>query len=347
MHGYHVRCTWGDKCVSSTDISQEKFDRVVDIICKKIKKVYLPKQIVIHKHYYADGYIDEQGLHRYGRKSPTENDKTLKLIKHIESLMEEKLKGCHIIEFPDYVLGAAKHVFGVCSLHYHSLYYEYVREALEIIFQHSSDEKILLSHLRDNYSMQFKMMRMELLGEIKNRIIEKEIDNIIRLEKYGNKSPRVEDISQLLLDQDYIYGYLDVLYMLRDKISVLIAVRDTSGGGVEDNFLLRKLKRLGFYKYPAKLWRMYVGIIFRGTVLVDYAPDKARDAAIIEHKIGDLEIKLQSEAYPDGDKAVIEINGNDYAKNKRGINIVVCNATDGKVLDSISYDMYNMDRFAR
>ena len=67
----------------------------------------------------------------------------------------------------------------------------------------------------------------------------------------------------------------------------------------------------------------------------------------VEQLIGDTKIKIKSEAFRKGNKALIQVAGRDYSQNKRGINIVVCDAFDGKVLDSVSYDSHIMDCFYR
>ena len=336
----------GNKYLPSTDIERAEYDKAIEIICSRIKQVYKPEQIILNKHYYAEGYIDETGFHRYIRDLFDENDKTLELIKYVESVVEKYLEGCHVINFPDNVLGASEHIFGICSLHYHSSYYDYVRESLEVIFQGLQEEKILLNLLRYNYSMQFKLMKMERLAEIRGKVMEKEIDNIVSLGNWTNSPVASEKNARFLQEQNDICEYLDVLYMLRDKITILLAVRDTSGC-YSDSIVLKKLKKLGFRNFPARVWWMYAGIIFKGTTLIDCTSDEAEKPVEVVQQIGNSKIRLQSKAFHQGNQAVIEIDGKDYSQNRRGFNIVVCSACDGQVLDSVSYDSHVMDYFSR
>ena len=260
----------GDKRIQCTDIELKKYEQAVEIICTAIRKIYEPNHIILNKHYYAQSYIDDKGMHRYVRDlfDENENDKTLQLIKYIESLVKKQLEGLHIIEFPDDVLGDAKHRFGICSLHYHPMYYDYVREALRIIFHGNSDKKSCLKQLRYNYSMRFAMLKLEMLAEIKNRILERELYAIVCIGKWNVQDYGRENICRILVQQEDVSSYFDVLYMMRDSIIVLMATKDTSGF-YGNSLALHKLKRLGFKNFPSKVWYMYAGIVFRGVALID------------------------------------------------------------------------------
>ena len=91
----------GYEYVPGTSIDRAEYEHAVEVICGEIKKVYRPEQIILNKHYYAESYIDDRGIHKYVRLLPDETDKALELIKYIESLLEKHLAGCHIIDFPD------------------------------------------------------------------------------------------------------------------------------------------------------------------------------------------------------------------------------------------------------
>ena len=336
----------GYEYVPGTSIDRAEYEHAVEVICGEIKKVYRPEQIILNKHYYAESYIDDRGIHKYVRLLPDETDKALELIKYIESLLEKHLAGCHIIDFPDDVLGDPNHRFGLCSMHYHPMYYEYAQEALEVIFRGAAEERFMLKQLRCSYSMRFKLMKMEKLAETRNKIMERETDNIACLGSWGNSPDRSEDLTMILRSQESICEYLDALYMLRDKIIVFMAVRDTPGF-YEDSIILRKLKRLGFTDFQNKLWWMYAGIIFRGMSLINRAADAPEMSVEVEQLLGGMTIYLVSKSWRAGDQAVIEVNGSNWAPNRRGINLVVCCAADGKIVDRVSYDSHLMDFFSR
>ena len=336
----------GIRYVPSTSINRSEYRRAVEYVCREIKKVYNTGQIIINKHYYADAYIDNTGIHRFVRFLADENDETLALIKYIESLLEEELQGCHIIESPDIILGAAEHRFGIYPLHYNELYYEYVREALDVIFRGAPEESFMLKQLQNNYSMRFKVMMLEAQLGQSGKYFEREIDNIVKIGASEIFPAKAEDISEILHNQDDICGYLDVLYMLRDKIIIFLAVKDTPGFYV-NGIILEKLKRLGFTNFPTKLWWMYVGVIFKGVALINQPADGPERPIEIVQFMGSTKVLMRSKSFRAGNEALIEMNGQNYCKNRRGINLVICNAFDGKIVDSVSYDSHVMDFFSR
>ena len=106
-------------------------------------------------------------------------DERRALMDEMYDILKEKFDGCHIIEFPHYVIGDSNHKFGTFGLYYHSLYDEYGKNAIDIICQrHSSkEEKILLDELMERYSYKFLELRHEI--EKKHRAIEKKGKSII------------------------------------------------------------------------------------------------------------------------------------------------------------------------
>lgn len=59
-----------------------------------------------------------------------------------------------------------------------------------------------------------------------------------------------------------------------------------------------------------------------------------------ELKLNDTVFTLSSAGYTEGNVAIIKINGIDYSKNRRGLNIVVLNKNTGEILDSCYADAY-------
>lgn len=64
------------------------------------------------------------------------------------------LEGCHIVEFPDNVIGDTNHKWGRALLHYVPEYYDYAQDAVDIITKHAGsleEEKEELSLLKHDY----------------------------------------------------------------------------------------------------------------------------------------------------------------------------------------------------
>lgn len=74
--------------------------------------------------------------------------------------VKEYLKGCHIIEFPDNVVGDINHKWGRALLHYVQEYYDYALKAVDIITQNTDgnvDEKVALEQLKVSYEKYYKI----------------------------------------------------------------------------------------------------------------------------------------------------------------------------------------------
>ena len=134
------------------------------------------------------------------------------LMDEMYDILKEKFDGCHIIEFPHYVIGDSNHKFGTFGLHYHSLYDEYGKNAIDIICQrHSSkEEKILLDELMERYSYKFLELRHEI--EKKHRAIEKKGKSIIST---------LADIQYRLMNAYKYHGYLNEYLDMKVQCNML------------------------------------------------------------------------------------------------------------------------------
>ena len=56
------------------------------------------------------------------------------------------------------------------------------------------------------------------------------------------------------------------------------------------------------------------------------------------------EIKVWSKPWRNGNMASIQLDGMEYAVNKRGINIVLYDPHENKVIDSVAYDAHTNDK---
>ncbi len=152
------------------DIDFAQWESTIITICNLIKKHYSPEKIILNKHFGANYYMHNDELIPYVKYLPFIR-KFNQLVSYLFSVAEKELTGCHIIEFPDNVLGDANHQWGLYPLHYHSLYYDYGARALDIILQNlsQSEEKIQLNALQQTYS--------DLFNELKNTLNTPIIEN--------------------------------------------------------------------------------------------------------------------------------------------------------------------------
>lgn len=111
------------KRVNASSIPFAKYIDAAKIVCSKIKSVYEPAEIIMHVHKIVDEYTDGNKILRFNNeKFPARKKAVQEVMNKMYNILRKELEGCHVIEFPDYVLGDSKHKFGVCGLHYHKLY---------------------------------------------------------------------------------------------------------------------------------------------------------------------------------------------------------------------------------
>lgn len=143
-----------------------------DEFVKRFKEIYStfitefdPRRVILMKFNAVYDYITLSGQ----RKS-FDNNKILiskkwnELFAYFNNLIEELFPNCHVIEFPDNVIGDASHRWGLAPLHYHKLYYEYAEKAVEIVTKKYEriDEEQKLDFLCQLYSEKFATLREQL-----------------------------------------------------------------------------------------------------------------------------------------------------------------------------------------
>lgn len=321
-------------------------EEIVETVCERIKEVYAPEEIIVHKHFFARQYTEGEKLYTYLRISPVLSDKVEQILSRLYDKIIELLPGCHVIDFPENVLGDKLHCLGCMPLHYHKLYYEYGEKALQIIFEKHGDEEFLLSQLCDMYSMKFRLLRLEIEMKSRQNLNNSRFENMI----YALHCIRTDETDHLyerLKKCTDITSYLDLLWMLRDRIVVFVAVKDTPGGRMPVQ-ILESFRRYGFTRYLTKLWYMYNGIVYKGDILVNKVGEVAEQAVQTSICLGEETVVLGSFSYRKGNSAQIIIDEIDYAVNSRGINLVVYDPQTKGVIDSVCYDSFDIqDQFLR
>ena len=146
-----------------------------------IRDRYKPEEIILHIHKIVDVYTDGKIIGRLNNdKYPARKRSVQELLNKIYDVLRQEFSGCHVIEFPDNVLADSRHKYGLCGLHYHDLYYEYGKKAIQTICEKHPDEQMLLSYLRDKYSLKFRLLRNEIENKYRFSLMESRFDNLIK-----------------------------------------------------------------------------------------------------------------------------------------------------------------------
>lgn len=139
-----------------------------------------------------------------------------------------------------------------------------------------------------------------------------------------------------------IDDYLDQLVKNKQELNIYIAVSDIPGIMLSLE-TIDKLVQLGCQDAQVLLdkdYHSYIAVINNGNLYYEHVGPDER----YEWNPEDLNIKIISSTYGHGGKAAIEIDGDQYAINTRGINIVVQDALTEKIIDSVAFDTYLYDR---
>lgn len=330
------------KKIPASDIPLDEYISAAKMICGRIKEVYKPSEIILHVHKIVDEYTDGRMIGRMNNeKYPARKKSVQELMDKMYDILRQELEGCHVIEFPDYVLADSRHRFGLCGLHYHELYYEYGKAAIQIIIENHPDEKILLRYLRDMYSLKFHLLRDGIENRCRFSMMESRIDNLLKA--YTNDRVNLKLLFSKITDAKV---YFEAVNLYKHDIGVFIAVRDTPGF-VRATNSLKDIKLLGIEKYPNKLWYTYCGFVLRGVAVADVASDTAETPTAWEGISYNHIIHLESHSYRKKNESNIIIDGVDYSYNGRGANIVIVDAETFEVIDSVVYDSHDIQDYFR
>ncbi|MBQ9009222.1 MAG: hypothetical protein IJ088_07840 [Clostridia bacterium] len=133
-----------------------------------------------------------------------------------------------------------------------------------------------------------------------------------------------------------------IKYATADSNNItLITVKDDASSKLENhqrdalkNLHLNKLSELQ-YREP------YIGII-NGTDSIEeiIPPDENDSPLTVKEAVGSIEFTCVSGGFETGNVSSVQINGQEYSRNERGLNIVIYNKEDSKVLYSTCFDKF-------
>lgn len=158
-----VREMLGDawQFVAYNEVPEREYIAAVRKICDEILQHYSPSQVIVHKHFGVDQYIFNSASLRDFKPETRKHVQTYNAL--VEKLFSEAialLDGCHVIEFPDFVLGTNRHKWGLYPLHYSDSYYQYGRKAIDAIIEEGrKDETIILERLKWKAAVKYQELR--------------------------------------------------------------------------------------------------------------------------------------------------------------------------------------------
>lgn len=162
----------------------------------------------------------------------------------------------------------------------------------------------------------------------------------------GIKMLNLNELNQNTIDtisfENNFENYLKILLKIKGEYGIALSVRDTPGNMLPDS-VVKSIKEIGFSNFEKYLWNAYVGLLIKGEVICDIrSEDSEEEPANAEflYESDKYNIQLVSQPWKNGNKGEIVINGVNYSNNIRGINIVVFDLKDGRVIDSVGFDSH-------
>lgn len=192
----------------------------------------------------------------------------------------------------------------------------------------------------------------ELYEAIKNKFENEKLNQIVKqqqtqLDLLTQYITNQHSFERSLISGTDILMYLNILNIIKSKYLIILAVRDTPGDLLPDE-VIEKIHSLGFTDFCKELWRMYIGVSLKSTIVFNKSGEKIEAPVTYTLRGNNLNLNAVSKAWRNGNQASVVINGNEYSVNIRGLNFVVYDADNDKLVDSIGYDRHtNDERFVR
>ncbi len=147
-------------------MSDDEMKKRLKIYCDKLLKMYPPERIILFEVSYATSCADFRAntITNFSLKRMRYDERS-RYIRHGFTLAKDFLKGCHVVNFPENVLGDAQHPWGKMPLHFTHEYYDYGLNAINIICREQlarEEEMRRLEQLRQKYGEIYKKIREDI-----------------------------------------------------------------------------------------------------------------------------------------------------------------------------------------
>ena len=133
---------------------------------------------------------------------------------------------------------------------------------------------------------------------------------------------------------DFLLEYLSAL--VNENYLVLFSVNDDAGSYFSDE-IQEKWSDLGLNRM-IEYRTSYIGVIDGLECVYE---ESSKNNLIYDDFVDNLHIHVESSGFDAGCFSSIKVNGKEYSKNTRGLNIVVLDKRRNVVIDSISFDFYD------
>lgn len=149
----------------------------------------------------------------------------------------------------------------------------------------------------------------------------------------------MQQTEEMLAETSDFCVYLDLLKMMLSDYLIILSVKDTPGNKLNSE-ILKKIHDMGFCSFTKELWRMYIGISNKGNIICDAVSKEPEERMDYDGQSAEVNISVSSEAWRKGNSCKIVIDDKDFAVNKRGINLVVYDIDNHRLVDSVCYDAH-------
>lgn len=304
------------------DIDESLVLNYLDRFCDEILKWWDPQKIILIESYPVRMFlnrskkIDKNGYFDHSYMFDYAYTRFFRLsYKHVKERLQ-----CQCVSMPNmqYVLADFSHSWGASPLHYTNKVYEYFYDQIcSITFQNysSKKEKILNEIKYEYYSA------MDRVYHSANK------------EQYSLS----KEIIRCLSTESFI-EYISYLKNLKNCI-VIFAVKDTLGSYF-NNEMQQRMMDLGLVENFIKQHGSSYIAVSKDGVVIHEKLNKTDGYDYFFDTIDYLNLFIVSKSYKYGNLASICINGEEYAVNKRGVNIVVFDMNRQKVVDSVAFDTH-------
>lgn len=152
--------------INPYNIDIEVWRRYMENFCGYISRYYTPNQIILIECFGVTDYYDfndnEHPIKAFDDFMVNNVNKFNSLVKELNTIFLENIRGCHVINFCDGITADNAHQWGLHPFHYESSYYDYAARAVEAVCRLGNDDKKeqeVLSELRHFYTEKIKLIR--------------------------------------------------------------------------------------------------------------------------------------------------------------------------------------------
>jgi len=146
----------------------------------------------------------------------------------------------------------------------------------------------------------------------------------------------IDSNNNIIMKTDEISSYLNKLS--NPNYLAIISVKDEASGNINEA-IATEFVALGLqHDLRGQYRKSYIAVIDSGEVVYE---ELCNTKITCKEVIDNIQIEVSSAGYEVGNISEIKIDGINYSKNKRGINIVIYDKKAKAVVDSVAFDTHN------